>query len=167
MANGDDYSVRIESAVKEINEKITSGMIQRGYAAANELRNSSQAILRGQRSGRVYNVPGTGRMKYYKRTKTAKITFRKYTASAPGEPPAVRTGAFRGSWQAKTESKRTGDGVTVQSYIESSIRTDNGKYLLGEILEDGTGRMAPRPYQEQIKQDALPKIVKIYKRPYM
>lgn len=152
MANGDDYSVRIESLVHEVNEKITQGMRARGYSAANELRNSSQEILRGQRSGRTYRVPGTKS---------------RYTASAPGEPPAVRTGSFRASWQPQMECTGSGDGFTVNSYIESSIRTDNGKYLLGGILEDGTGRMAPRPYQEQIKQDALPRIVQIYKRPYM
>lgn len=167
MANNFDAGTQIESIVREVNEKITQGMKARAYSASNELRNSSQMVLRGKRSGREYIVPGTGRMTYYKRTKTAKITYKKYRASAPGEPPAVRTGAFRESWQTKTESEQSGDGVTVKSMIESNTRTDNGKYLLGEILEEGTGRMAPRPYQDKIVQDALPKIKRIYQRPYL
>lgn len=163
-----DASTQIEAAVTEINTRITLGMRSRAYRASNELRNASQLILRGQRSGRQYNVPGTGRVKYNKRNKTAKIIYRKYTASAPGEPPAVRTGAFRMSWQTQTKSSGSpATGFSVSSKIESRIRTDNGKYLLGQILEEGTSRMAPRPYQEKIQQKALPKIKKIYEEPYL
>ena len=174
MADIDDISYQIESMVKEVNEKITQGMKARAYSAANELRNSSQTILRGQRSGREYIIPGTGRMKYYKRGSkdgkhkagTATITYRRYRASAPGEPPANRLGGFREGWQTKTESTGSGDSLSVKAMIENSVRTENGKYLLGEILEDGTGKMAPRPYKEKILADAKPRIIKIYKRPY-
>lgn len=169
MANGQDASYQIEAFVKEVNEKITHGMKSRAYRVSNELRNASQEVLRGGRSGRQYNVPGTGRVKYYKRTKKATVTYRKYTASAPGEPPAVRTGAFRASWQPRNESTGSGDSLSVRAMIESSIRTDNGKYVLGEIMEEGTpgGKIAPRPYQEKIQQKALPKVLKIYKEPYL
>ena len=152
--------------VKEVNDRITRGMKSRSYRAANELRNASQIVLRGQRSGRRYNVPGTGRVKYNKREHTATVTYRKYTASAPGEAPAVRTGVFRESWQPRTETEGSRDNLSVKAMIESSVRTDNGKYLLGEVLEDGTSRMAPRPYKEAIQEKALPKIKKIYSEPY-
>ena len=105
-------------------------------------------------------------MKYNKRNHTAKITYKKYTASAPGEPPAVRTGAFRMSWHPKTMVDYTGD-YSVVSSVESTQRTDNGKYLLGEILENGTGRMAPRPHHQKIQEKALPAIMKIYNEPYV
>ena len=167
MANEVNLFYEIESSVQEVSNKITQGMKSRAYSAANELRNSSQKILRGQRHGRQYNVPGTGRVRYNKRKKTATITYRRYTASAPGEPPAVRTGAFRESWQPQTEIKGNGNNLSVKSAIESSIKTDNGKYLLGQVLEEGTSRMSPRPYQEKIQQDALKKILKIYKQPYV
>ena len=166
MADVDELYSKVESVVKEANEKITHGMKSRAYRAANELRNASQEVLRGQRSGRRYIVHGTGSMKYNKRKKTAKITYKTYTASAPGEPPAVRTGAFRASWQAKTESTGSGDNLSVKAKIESAARTDNGRYLLGAILEDGTSRMAPRPYKERIQEKALPKVKKIYSEPY-
>lgn len=149
----DDASAKIENVCKEISTKISIGMRSRSYRAANELRNASQLVLRGQRSGRRYRVPGT--RKYY-------------TASAPGEPPAVRTGAFRASWQPKQKvNVGTHNQVSVTSYIESRQRTDNGRYNLGSLLENGSGRMAPRPYKEKIQEKAKPKIVKIYKEPYM
>lgn len=149
----DDASAKIENVCKEISTKISIGMRSRGYRAANELRNASQLVLRGQRSGRRYRVPGTRKH---------------YTASAPGEPPAVRTGAFRASWQPKQKvNVGTHNQVSVTSYIESRQRTDNGSYNLGPLLENGSGRMAPRPYKEKIQEKAKPKIVKIYKEPYM
>lgn len=167
MADADDLSYQIESKVKEVNEKITQGMKSRAYRVSNELRNASQDVLRGQRSGREYIVPGTGRVKYNKRNKTATISYRRYRASSPGEPPAVRTGTFRESWQTKNESTGSGDSLSVKAMIESNARTDNGKYVLGVILEDGTGKMAPRPYKEKIQQKALPKALRIYKEPYL
>lgn len=166
MDNQWDVSARVEAAVREINAKITLGMRSRSYSAANELRNSSQLVLRGQRSGRRYKVPGTYRRQRDKTDGKMK-NGRYYTASAPGEPPAVRTGAFRASWQPKTEIGHTGENVHIKAYIESNVRTDNGKYLLGEILEDGTSRMAPRPHHDKIKKDALPRVLRIYRRPYL
>lgn len=160
------YRADISQTWESIKNDIKIQMVSRGYRASNELRNASQLVLRGQRSGRRYIVPGTGSVKYNKRNKTAKITYRYYTASAPGEPPAVRTGAFRSSWQRKSYVEGKGDSFTVVSEVESITRTDNGKYLLGEILEEGTGKMAPRPHHEKIQQKALPNILKIYNEPY-
>lgn len=175
MSDIDSLFTQIESKVREVNDKITTGMKARSYSAANELRNASQEVLRGQRSGRVYIIPGTGSVRYYKRGSkdgkhkagTATITYRKYRASAPGEPPANRLGHFREGWQARTESKGSGDSLSVRAMIENDVRTDNGKYILGEILENGSGNMAPRPYKERIQKKALPQVLKIYRRPYL
>ena len=170
-----DEGQQIESKVKEISSKVGIAMRSRAYRAANELRNASQLVLRGQRSGRQYIVPGTGRMRYYKRDSkdgthkagTATISYRRYTASAPGEPPAVRTGAFRSGWQTKpTQSLENAGILTIRAGIENRVRTDNGAHLLGEVLENGTGRMAPRPYREKIQEKAKKNIIKIYKEPY-
>lgn len=165
-----NISHEFDQCVEEVGERVKTQMERRSFLVANELRNNAMLVLRGQRSGRRYNVPGTGRMRYYKRGSkdgkhkagTATITYRKYTASAPGEPPAVRTGAFRASWQATSR-------VVYGSYIsriESDIRTENGSYTLGEILEHGTSRMAPRPYQDEILEKTKPEILRIYNEPY-
>ena len=151
----------LADVAKTVTDTVTHEMERRSYLAANELRNASQKVLRGQRTGRRYKVPGT-----YKRQKdkvTGKMrNGRYYTASAPGEPPAVRTGVFRMSWQPTAR-------VVYGSYIsriESDVRTDNGQHNLGQILEEGTRRMAPRPYKDRILDMAEPQIFKIYNKPY-
>lgn len=143
-----DVTVSISEIAGKAIEEIKHEMERRSYLAANELRNASQLVLRGQRNGRRYRVPNT---KVY------------YTASAPGEPPAVRTGVFRMSWQP---SAHVANGAYV-SRISSDVKVGTRrKYLLGDILENGTRRMAPRPHQQEILDKAAPEIVKIYSRNY-
>lgn len=151
----------LQEVMDQVTDQIKHEMERRSYLAANELRNAALQVLRGQRHGRRYKVPGTYRKQTDKAT-GKKRNGRYYTASAPGEPPAVRTGVFRMSWQPTAR-------VVFGSYIsriESDAKTDNGKYVLGEILENGTPRMAPRPYEDRILEKAEPKIVKIYSKPY-
>lgn len=140
------------SDIQVITDRITSQikleMEGRSYKAANELRNAALLVLRGQRGGRKYRVPGTKRY---------------YQASAPGQPPAARTGMFRLSWQPEAH-------VVFGSYI-SRISSDTQvgtrrRYTLGDLLEDGTVKMAPRPYQDKILEKAEPEIVRIYSRNY-
>lgn len=165
------YPVPVDVAIEDAVEGIKKQVEARSYQAANELRNSALIILRGSRSGRVYKLPGTYGKRMSKSTKALIGDYghklkggRLYRASAPGEPPAVRFGHFRQSWQPTTRA-------LFGSYIariESDMRTDNGKYLLGEILEEGSpgGQMAPRPYQEKILEHAEPKVYRIYSAPY-
>lgn len=143
------YSISPDVAIEQAVDSIRQQVEARSYKAANELRNSAQQILRGQRSGRRYRVPG-------------KNTY--YTASAPGEPPASRSGLFRLSWQPT--ALKAGD--TFISRIESDRRTSKGKYILGQILEEGTpgGQMAARPHQDKILEHAEPTIERIYSEPY-
>lgn len=135
-------SISPDEAVAESMDSIRQQLGARSYQASNELRNSALLVLRGQRHGRRYRVPGT---KAY------------YTASAPGEPPAVRTGAFRNSWQPTALQQ----GDVYISRIESDIP-------YADWLENGTpgGKMAPRPHHERILKDAEPKVVRIYSAPY-
>lgn len=138
----------IDRICQEITTKIKHEMEGRAYVAANELRNAELQVNRGQGGGRIYTVPGTKR---------------RYQASAPGSPPAVRTGAFRLSWQPEAY-------VMFGSYIsriESSLQVGtNRQYTLGELLEHGTSKMAPRPHHDKILAKAEPEIVKIYSRDY-
>ena len=73
-------SSRLKIAVGEIVERVGRQVVSRGTRAVNAIRNAELDVLKGQRSGRVYRKP------YSKAT---------YTASAPGEPPARRSGALR------------------------------------------------------------------------
>ena len=142
-----NVKIQFVHEVDQIVDSIKQQMERRSYLASNELRNAALDVLRGQRSGRRYRVPGTKKH---------------YTASAPGEPPAARTGISRLSWQPTAQ--KVFDSYI--SRIESDARTDNGRYNLGKILENGTSRMAPRPYEDRIMEKAEPKIVKIYAQPY-
>lgn len=144
---------QVESAVNEVRVRVNMQFRSRAYRVANELRNASLLVLRGQRSGKQYRVPGTKRY---------------YSASASGEPPARRTGTFRLSWKPKTSVIHgIRNNVSIRAYIESSERTDNGRYLLGEILENGAGRLEPRPYRKKIQDKAKSRIVKIMNEPYV
>lgn len=146
----------------DINEQILQHMKRSATMGSIELRNNTMIVLRGQRHGRVYNVPNTGRVKYNKRTHTATVTYRKYTASAPNEAPAVRTGIFRLSWKENAEIER--DGYVVRSQVRSNVRVGKGgQYLLGDILEDGTSRMLPRHYKGQVLEKSKPTIMRHYK----
>lgn len=138
----------IEAEAEAVLAAIKAQLPSRAFRGANELRNSALDVLQGQGSGRTYKVPGTSRH---------------YRASAPGEVPAKRTGLFRISW--KTDS--FGGGTTFTSRIENNKSA--GKYILGDILENGTpgGQMAPRPHHEKIQNHALPKLVRIYDEPYV
>lgn len=151
----------IPEVIGDVTERVKFEMERRSYLVSNELRNAAMLVLRGERSGRRYKIPGTYKRQRDKASGKMKKG-RYYTASAPGEPPAIRTGAFRMGWQPVTR-------VVFGSYI-SRIENDlqAGRYTLGEILEEGTpgGQMAARPYQDKILEKAKPKILKIYNEPY-
>lgn len=130
-----DVQQRIKQTVKDCENKAQRCAVR----ASNELRNAALNVLRGQRSGRTYKKPGT------------KAT---YTASAPGEPPAVRTGMLRMSWGMKAESNGKGN-------YTAGIYTD---VPYAEMLDEGTpgGKIAPRPYKEKIIEKAKPKVTQIF-----
>lgn len=126
--------------------KINRQVVARGVRAVNAMRNAELEVLKGQRSGRTYRKPHS------------KAT---YTASAPGEPPARRTGNLRMHWngQVKSEGSTAGGGVQIIAELESQE-----KYA--GYLENGTKKMAARPFVDKIKEKATPEIEKIYKEPY-
>lgn len=149
----------LPTVINGITDSIQLQMERRAFLATNELQKASQLVLRGQRGGRRYKIPGTYRRQRDKTDGKMKKG-RYYTASAPGQPPAVRTGAFRMSWQPTTR-------VVFGSYI-SRIESDlsvNG-YNLGTLLEEGTGKMEARPHHDRILEKAKGPIRKIYNEPY-
>lgn len=145
-----EASAQIEAAAQKAVRQISLEAKSRGFRAANELRIATMEVLRGQRSGRIYRVPGTRA---------------EYRASAPGEPPAVRTGTFRNAWQQRTYAEDQGSGALVHAVVQNGVTVKNGR-LLGDMLEHGTPRMAPRPYRQAIIDKATPKIRSIYGEPY-
>lgn len=137
-------SGRLEIAVDDTIKKVNREAASRGMRAVNAIRNAELEVLSGKRSGRVYRKPHTKSH---------------YTASAPGEPPARRTGNLRLNWNGTVESSSTGSGLRVTAVLESQERYST-------YLENGTRRMAPRPFKQPISEKAMPEIERIYHEKY-
>lgn len=159
---------KVQVKFSEMTENINRKVRSRGTRAVNALRDAELRVLKGQRSGRVYKVPGTGGKSISASTKKlAKEYGHKlrggvlYRASAPGEAPARRTGNLRMHWNGEVKTRHTSCGVKVVAALES------GEKYAG-ILENGTndGKIAPRPFVEKIKEKAMPEIQRIYSEPY-
>ena len=110
---------------------------QRMAEACIHVQNKTKEKLSGKRTGRVYRVPGT------KKT---------YTASAPGEPPAVMTGQLRTSIKYRI----VGD-MKVTGEVGSKLKK-------APMLEFGTKKMKPRPFLRPTFQEELPEIKNILSR---
>lgn len=137
-------SGRLKIAVDDTVKKVNREAASRGMRAVNAIRNAELEVLRGKRSGRVYRKPHTKSH---------------YTASAPGEPPARRTGNLRLNWNGAVESSSTGSCLRVTAVLESQERYST-------YLENGTRRMAPRPFKQPISEKAMPEIERIYHEKY-
>lgn len=137
-------SGRLKIAVDDTVKKVNREAASRGMRAVNAIRNAELEVLSGKRSGRVYRKPHTKSH---------------YTASAPGEPPARRTGNLRLNWNGTVESSSTGSGLRVTAVLESHERYST-------YLENGTRRMAPRPFKQPISEKAMPEIERIYHEKY-
>jgi hypothetical protein len=135
----------IRFCVKDITASVNRQVASRGARAVNHIRNAELEVLRGQRSGRRYRKPFT------------KAT---YTASAPGEPPARRTGNLRLHWSGEVESTGNSTGGT------TVIATLESQEPYAAYLENGTSKMAPRPFVDKITEKAAPEIKKLYSEPY-
>lgn len=156
----------IEEAVAQTVNGIGLEVRSRAYRVANELQNQANDVLRGQRHGRRYKVPGTFKRQRDKATGRMRNGVY-YTASAPGEPPANRTGAFRTSWHRRVYAEELGGAeFNVHGVTESDLKVGEKQHLLGVLLDEGTSRMAPRPYRERVVEKAMPKVMKIYRESY-
>jgi len=130
---------------RRVYERVAAEAYARSYRASGAIRNAALHVLRGQRSGRTYRVP---------------FTRRRYTASAPGEPPALRTGALRGSWLPRPRSERTPDATRVYPGVHTVVP-------YARFLQEGTPRIRPRPYVGPVLEKAWPQIRRIYREPYL
>jgi hypothetical protein len=138
--------IDLKGKINDLFNQVSQGAKSRGYRAANVLRGASLEVLRGQRGGKIYRKPFT-----------KKAT---YQASAPGEPPAVRSGTLRRSWQPRAQSEKEGGSVTVHPAIWTDV-----KYA--PILQEGSPKMEPRPFEEPIIEKAKPEIEAIFGQPYL
>lgn len=133
---------QVHATIKGMKSDIDRKILSRGTRIVNVMRNVELEVLSGQRSGKIYRKP-------YTKSAT-------YTASAPGEVPARRTGNLRLHWSGQV--KRKSSSVVVAE-LES-----NEKY--SAYLEKGTKKMAPRPFANKILEKAKPEAERILREPY-
>ena len=130
--------VRLVFHTKEVMHSIGQTASQRMLEAVNVVRNQALETLSGNRTGRTYKVPGTGRT---------------YTASAPGEPPAQASGELRQSVKV---------AVVAEEKRLIGLAGSDSKHAAP--LEFGTRNMAARPWLRISFEKVLPKIKEILSR---
>ena len=121
-----------QACAKNLNDSIKREMARKGAMATNTLRNVELEVLSKGGSG-----------KKYKRLPNR--------SSASGETPAPQSGNLRQDWNDETLI----EGNRVTSRLKSNV-----KYA--RWLEDGTKKMAKRPFVNPIKKKAEPEVVKIF-----
>jgi len=130
--------VTFKSNIPELMKKIDSTSRGRMLEAVMEVRNKTLDTLAGNRTGRTYYVPGTHKT---------------YTASSPGEPPAVATGELRQSIAGTVEKEG--------SQIVGRVGTDTKQGLMTEF---GTKNMEPRPWLRKSFEESESKVKEIFMR---
>jgi hypothetical protein len=156
--------VHMDETVKGINQEAQS----RARRSVNVMRNSALRTLQAKGSGRVYKVPGTYGRQATKNTKTLMHGYghklrggQLHQASAPGEVPATLFGHLRKNWNQQVLGESNADGgVTITARLKSDMP-------YSDWLDEGTSKIAPRPYKQKIIDDAKPKIDAIYAKPFM
>lgn len=144
----------MEVSFKQVHQQVLATVEQqarsRTVRAANVMKKYSNKVLSNspQRTGKVYRKP-------FAKTGT-------YIASAPGEPPAMRpgSGTLRKSWEPLPTAEMAPGGKVYTPGIHTDV-----KYA--PMLQDGTKKMAARPFEDKIKQEAWPEVEQIYSQPYL
>ena len=130
--------IDISGAVQGFVQDVEKQVASRAERAAHVIRKYELSVLSNnpKRSGKVYRKPASNKT---------------YTASAPGD--------LRRSFRPLAKSEI----VQSAKHYTPGIRTDV-KYA--PFLEDGTSRISPRPYAEEIKQKAFPEVKAIFEEKY-
>lgn len=111
--------------------------------AAVFLKGAIKEKLTGDRSGRVYRVPGTKTL---------------YTASAPGEPPASRTGTLRNAITFSVNKAK------VEALVGPRLLGADPQKQYPVWLEFGTKKMSPRPFMAPALEESKNTLIKILKQ---
>jgi len=129
-------NVKIKIYTEKVNRAVDDSATKRMHQAVNVLRNQTLETLSGNRSGKTYKVPGTNRT---------------YTASSPGQPPAIATSDLIKS----IETTVKGEGSEI-------IGTVGTKLPYGLWLERGTQDIEPRPWLRVSLDKSIAKLRRIF-----
>lgn len=165
--NAREGANQINRSTNKIVKTVFSQISKRGTRISNVLRNTEIEILSGTRSGRVYKKANTHGDRKSKGTKSLMGDYghklkkgQLYRASAPGEAPASDSGTLRKSFQAIKSKESSSKGIKVAAGIET-------KEKYAKWLQNGTEKMAPRPFVKPILEKAKPEVIRILNEPYI
>jgi|TARA_R110000765_G_scaffold46663_1_gene96196 hypothetical protein len=114
--------------IKNLEKQSTRALRQGFFAFGKDLVNTSrELILKPPKTGRLYRVAGRKR---------------RHRASAAGQAPANMTGRLRGSIDYKVQGAYRMEFGSNPAKNGNTAKTS--KYA--KVLEDGSGRIARRPY---------------------
>ncbi len=133
--------IKITDNISQVKGTISEVAKNRMMEAVNTVRNTTLETLSGTRSGRQYYVPGTHKV---------------YTASAPGEPPAVATGRLRQSVKGSVET----ENGTLVGYVGTDLE-------YGKELEYGRYNMEPRPWLRPSFERSEQEVKEIFSREWL
>ena len=128
-------AAQLEIEVKKSVQEINAAAISRGDRALNVMRNCALEVLGHDGSGRVYRNG--------------------HVASSPGSPPAPDTGSLRRNWSQQKLIGGNGGGVRIILRMRSQM-------FYAHFLDQGTRKMAPRPFTKPIEQKALPQVAALF-----
>lgn len=128
-------AAQLEIEVKKSVQEINAAAISRGDRALNVMRNCALTVLGHDGSGRVYRNG--------------------HVASSPGSPPAPDTGSLRRNWSQQKLIGGNGGGVRIILRMRSQM-------FYAHFLDQGTRKMAPRPFTKPIEQKALPQVAALF-----
>ena len=128
-------AAQLEIEVKKSVQEINAAAISRGDRALNVMRNCALEVLGHDGSGRVYRNG--------------------HVASSPGSPPAPDTGSLRRNWSQQKLIGGNGGGVRIILRMRSQM-------YYAHFLDQGTRKMAPRPFTKPIEQKALPQVAALF-----
>ncbi len=135
MANGDFTFIDLTPQARKFVGEFAAEIVEAGAIMVRD--EVVKTIDASAPSGEEYRIPGT------------EVTYR---ASAPGEPPAIREGRYRESWDW-TPAVEDVDGSFVATAFTDLLV---GEHVLGEILEFGTVHLKPRPHvRESVERAAV------------
>jgi hypothetical protein len=121
MARGRGAQVKFQNHLPNLLSLLPKEIESRLQVAATAVEGEVRETLSGSRSGKRYPV--------YPRSKTM------YTASAPFQPPAVRSGELRRKYKGFVQGK----GLYAEGIVASPT-------IYSKWLEFGTSKMAARPH---------------------
>jgi len=137
----DDFEFTLRLDLSQLERKIDLGLLNMAMTIEKYVK---ELMQKTQKTGRQYYIPGTRQ---------------KYTASAPYQPPAVRTGRLLHSiYHSSVEKDMQG------KYVMLGAGAKSGNYLYAKGLEFGTEKMKPRPAWQRVLKEKKDEIIQAFKK---